>query len=452
MQNTSVEKNSGLKEGLGRTLPISVAIAIGIGATIGSGIFSSVGEIAGASGCALFVVLSFLLGGINQIPATLFYAEVASAYPESGGSYKYFELAGWRYIAFFSGMTNMLATDSPGIAIIALALARHIAYFFGFNGITTKLVAVVCILLFMYIHIRSVEGGGKFLNIITTFKTIPFIVLALIGFAFIQPGLLTTGPAAGAPVGIIALLAGISATSWSYDGITSAVCIAGEIKNPKKLPFAFITSVLAVTAIYTIFSAAVVGLLPLDKLIASEAPVAEAISQIPIFGSMGGNIAAAIGVVVIAGCLTSCIMYQPRVQYAMARDGLWFQSFGKVHPKYKTPAFSIAVQCTIAIVLVFFMEIVDLLGYFTFVVQLRSIAGYLVIFKFRKREDYKPTYKMPAWWLITGYCILSSVVLLFSTLAWAPVRSFICLGIGSVVSYIGYRYFENKYGKKEQAV
>ena len=79
-------------EGLTRKLGLSTAIAIGIGTTVGSGIFTSIGEIAGASGSALFIALSFLLGGLYQIPASMFYAEIYSAYPVSGGVYKTFEL------------------------------------------------------------------------------------------------------------------------------------------------------------------------------------------------------------------------------------------------------------------------------------------------------------------------------------------------------------------------
>ena len=81
-------------DGLTRKLGLSTAIAICIGTTVGSGIFSSIGEIANASGSALFIALSFFLGGLYQIPASLFYAELYSAYPVNGGIYKNFEMAG----------------------------------------------------------------------------------------------------------------------------------------------------------------------------------------------------------------------------------------------------------------------------------------------------------------------------------------------------------------------
>ena len=162
-------------EGLTRKLGLSTAIAIGIGTTVGSGIFTSIGEIAGASGSALFIALSFLLGGLYQIPASMFYAEIYSAYPVSGGVYKTFELSGW---------LNFVASDPPGLSAMALSIASYLSYFTHHSPLVGKFIAAAFILLFMFIHIRSVEGGGKLLDIITTFKIIPFVILAGVAICF----------------------------------------------------------------------------------------------------------------------------------------------------------------------------------------------------------------------------------------------------------------------------
>jgi len=88
---------------LGRKLGFLAVLAIGVGTTIGSGIFSSVGEVANAGGSALMTVLAFLVGGIIMIPQILAYAELSSAYPENGGAYIYFREAGSDFLAFLSG-------------------------------------------------------------------------------------------------------------------------------------------------------------------------------------------------------------------------------------------------------------------------------------------------------------------------------------------------------------
>lgn len=81
---------------LKRKLGLSAVIALGVGTTVGSGIFSSLSEVAAAAGSSLFLVLAFLIGGILQVPANFCYAELASAFPEDGGQYVYFKEAGSR--------------------------------------------------------------------------------------------------------------------------------------------------------------------------------------------------------------------------------------------------------------------------------------------------------------------------------------------------------------------
>lgn len=88
---------------LKRKLGVGTVISLGVGTTIGSGIFSSLSQVAGAAGSSLILVLSFLIGGIIQIPANFCYAELASAYPEDGGQYVYFREAGSRPLAFLCG-------------------------------------------------------------------------------------------------------------------------------------------------------------------------------------------------------------------------------------------------------------------------------------------------------------------------------------------------------------
>ena len=70
---------------LGRKLGLGAVIALGVGTTVGSGIFSSLSEVANAAGSSLFLVLAFLIGGLLQVPANFCYAELASAFPEDGG-------------------------------------------------------------------------------------------------------------------------------------------------------------------------------------------------------------------------------------------------------------------------------------------------------------------------------------------------------------------------------
>ena len=136
---------------LTRKLGLGAVIALGVGTTVGSGIFSSLGEVAGAAGSSLFLVLSFLIGGLVQIPANFCYAELASAFPENGGQYVYFREAGSRPLAFLCGWISFWATDPPSISIMALAIANYLAFFVPATDLTLRFVAVGFVIFFMFI-------------------------------------------------------------------------------------------------------------------------------------------------------------------------------------------------------------------------------------------------------------------------------------------------------------
>ena len=290
-------------ENLKRKLGLGAATALAVGTTIGSGIFSSIGEVANACGAPLFVILSFLIGGIINIPANLCYAELATAYPEDGGQYVYFREAGYKPLAFLCGWISFLATDPPSISIMAIAIANYLSYFIPVSGLWLKFVATALIIIFMILHLRSVESGGKFQSFITAFKILPFAFLIGLGFFYInKDNMSSSANIATTSSGILALLAGISATTWSFDGMAAVCYMTGEIKEPKKnMPRALIISVLLITILYVLLSTVIVGLLPISDIINSNAPVAEAASKIPFIGSSSGTLVAIMAIIVIYG-------------------------------------------------------------------------------------------------------------------------------------------------------
>lgn len=438
---------------LKRKLGLGAAIALGVGTTVGSGIFSSIAQVAGASGSAIITVLAFLVGGIIMMPQNLVYAELATAYPENGAQYIYFKEAGSRPLAFLTGWLSFWATDPPSISIMALAIANYLSYLIpSIQGLGIKIVATAFVLVIMLIHLRSVEGGGKFQTFITFVKILPFVVLIGMGFVYFKPSLITAPPLESAPTGLFALIGGIAATTWSYDGMAAVCYMTGEIKEPKKtMPRALIASVILITILYTLLTFSVVGLLPISELANSTAPIADAAAKIPIIGAAAGKVTAVIAIIVIIGSLSSCIMFQPRIEYAMAKDGLFFKKFAEIHPEWETPAFSILVQCAVGILLIFASNITDLLGYFTLVALLKNFLTFGTMFWHRRKEDYNPLWKTPAWRLMTVLAMLASTILIVSTFQWAPIKGIISAIIVVVTGLPVYYYWENKRKENPQA-
>ena len=446
-KNIVVDEQRGAQEGtLKRKLGLSAVIAIGVGTTVGSGIFSSLGEVAGAAGSSMLLVLAFVIGGLVQIPANFVYAELASAFPENGGQYVYFREAGSRPLAFLTGWISFWATDPPSISIMALAIANYLGFFMSFSDLTLRMVAVALVLIFMFMHLRSVEGGGKFQTIITALKIIPFILIIGIGIFFIKGELfLSNAPMTGATLGIGSLLGGISATTWSFDGMAAPAYMSGEIKEPEKnLPKGLILTAVIVLMLYAGLTIVASGLLSVDELASSTAPIALLASKIPLIGNSASTVVAIMAVIVVVGSLSSCIMFQPRLQHAMAEDGLFFKSFAKVHPKFETPYFSILVQCMVAIILIFASNLADLLGYFTLVALVKNFLTFGTAIVLKNKPNYKPTYKMPARPLMVGMAMIMTGTLIYSTFLWAPIPGLVAAIIAIVTGLPVYYYWERK--------
>ena len=431
---------------LKRKLGLGAALAVAVGTTVGSGIFSSLAEVAGASGSALMLIASFVIGGLIMIPQNLLYAELASAYPEDGGQYTWLKEAGWRPVAFLNGWLAFWATDPSTCSVMSLAIANYLAFFIpALSGIAVKLVAIALIIAFTALHYRSVEAGARFQAFITSLKMLPFFLLVGVGIFYMHSDLITTPAVAGAPVGLAALLAGVSATTWSYDGAVGACYMAGEVKDPNRtMPRVMIYCIAIVIALYAGLSTIAAGLIPLEELAASDAPIALAFSKIPVIGPAAGVVTALLAIVVITGSVSGATMYQPRLEYAMAKDGLWYSRFAEVHPKYNTPSFALMAQAVYAIILVCVSGINDLLGYFTFICLVKNMLVFCTMFVHHRKADYNPGWRCPAWKTMTVIAILANGILLVSTFLWAPTAALIASVVALVTGLPANYFFEKK--------
>lgn len=440
--NISPSAGGGEKE-LTRRLGLMSAIVLGVGTTVGSGIFTSVGEVAGTAGTPALTVLAFLIGGMIMIPQNLCYTELMTAYPEDGLFIVYFREAGWNFLSFFGGWSCFWATDPVGIAIMAIAVGNYLAYFTGWTTMTVRLVSVALIVIFTALHMIKMDAGAKFQNVITSIKIVPFILLVIIGLFCVSGGNYSVSAVEGAQTGAMALILGIAATTWSFDGMQTCGTMAGEIKDPhRNLPIALIGTVILCTLLYTGLTAAAVGLCDISILAASDAPIATAFEFVPFIGKSAGTIAAVLAIVVVTGSLSSLIMFQARVEYKAATEGYWWKSWSKVHPVWMTPYVSMLWQSGVAIIFVFFTSIQTLLGYFTLICLIRNILCFCTWFKVKNKSNYHPSWKMPAGPLMAVLAIIPSCILVVTTFISDPLFSVIAAiaAIGSAVPF--YFYFK----------
>ncbi len=409
---------------LKRKLTLNHTLAIIIGTVIGSGVFMNLPIVAKVTGSPGIAILSWAIGGFIWIPQILILAELGTAYPEKGFGYLYLKKSGSDFLAFLYVWTVFWTSDAPSISIISLSAASALALFSPLfnNPVIARVLAIGIIVSLTAIHYRDVKSGGNVQIVLTLLKLAPLFLLIFAGFVFFKSQNLLGQPRAGTPNGLGSLLVGgVAATVWSYAGFANILYMAGEIKNPRKtLPKALIGSVILITAMYTLIAFATAVLLPQEKLIAFSGSFANPFQFLPWMASIAAGFLAVSAFISMVGATNACIMVQPRIEYAMAKDGLFFRIFAHVHPTYETPDASILLQSGVAILLIFFGDINNLLGYFTMSYVLQNALIYGTIFILRKRKDYHPSFRSPLVGLMAILAIGTQLYLAYGTFIAYP--------------------------------
>jgi fructoselysine transporter len=399
-----------------RELGLLQTSSLVVGTVIGSGVFLSLPMVAGIGGTPLMTVLIWFLGGVIWVPQILILAEMGTAYPMQGGPYYYLNRAGSPSLAFLYTWTAFLTSDTPTLTIVALGAMSALKFFSPVfaDPLFSRMIAAAMIITLAGLHYRSVRSGG---NLLTAAKLAPLLAIVALGFFFLRSGNLGSGGVvadAGTTLGI--LIAGISSTLWSYAGFANILYMAGEVKRPERtLPVALIGSLLFITLAYTLIALCTSAIVPFGDLVAAKGDFVNPFSYLGVGTQIAGGVFAVAAFVSMLGVLNASIMAQPRLEYAIARDGLFFSVFGHLHPRFLTPDYSILIQSGLAIVLFLLGDIENMLGYFTMSYALQNALVYATVFFLRGREDYRPTYRSPLWRLMAALAVLTQGVVAVGT-------------------------------------
>jgi len=434
-----------------RELNLTQTSSIIIGQVIGSGIFINIPIVAAITGNPWIAVFIWFLGGLIWLPQIFILAEMGTAYPDQGGPYHFIFKAGSPFLAFMYTWTAFLTSDTPTLTIIGLLAAEALSYFFPALGlgIYAKMFAAVLIVVFTMIQYRSVRTGSNIQVILTAAKLLPLFTVVIVGFFFIGDGNLVVDSLFtkfdGTPISLSIITAGVAATIWAYAGFLNILYTSGEVKNPTvNLPKALIGSVLFVIVAYVLISLFTSAIVPFQDLISvEEGKFINPFMYINTFTGIAGGLFAVAVFVSMLGVMNSSVITQPRLEFAMARDGLFFKPFGKLHSKHLTPGFSIIFQSGFAVILLF-GDLGDLLGYFTLSYVLQNTLVYGSIFWLRKKEDYNPTYRSPWWMFMGGFSVIIQIYLAYGAFLAYPLGGLLaCISL-IVTGLPLYLYFRKK--------
>ena len=336
------------------------AALLTIGSTLGTGIFLTTGDIARVLPHSGLILSVWIAGGLLTLAGALTYAELGAMFPRAGGQYHYLKEAYGPIWGYLFGWTAFFVVNTGGTAAMAVGFGEYLGAFFPFFstshvlwtlplGSATwtisggQLAGVLVIAFLSAVNYFGVKQGAGVQNVVTVVKVGSLIVLA--GLGLMVPAVVAPHWTAPLPSGnvLMAFGVGMIAVLWAFDGWYGATASAGEMRTPERsLPLGLIIGTASVTLFYTLLNVAYVRTLPTETL-AGTSRVAEAAASV-LFGSAGARLVSLAVLISIFGCISSTILWTPRVYLPMAQDGLFFPVLARIHPRYRTPAACVVAQ------------------------------------------------------------------------------------------------------------
>jgi amino acid transporter len=394
-----------------------------IGSIIGSGIFVKPAIVAKSLPSTGWILVCWVVAGLLTLVGSLVFAELGSFYPGAGGQYTYLRESFGKLTAFLFGWTNLLIINSASIAALAVISAR---YFFNLlpegsrplpESHWFKTVPVVLIIALTAANAVGVRWGAAIQNTLT--------VLKLGALGFIIFGVVLPGSARGSNFSPFWEIRGNPSTEgiwkgfkdaflaifWAYDGWYLLSFSGGEIKNPRRnIPLGFILGILVVITVYVAANVAYFSVMSLEEM-----------KQVTRQGGVAAEIAArlypVVGLTLISigimgstlGAANGNILTGPRLSFAMARDGLFFRSFGNLHPRYLTPVLAIVAQGVLGAVYVYAGSFDQLTDSVIFAAWIFYFLTIVACFPLRRRHCHREDV-----FLAPGYPALPMGFILFA--------------------------------------
>ncbi len=405
-----------------RILGVGFGIAVVVGNTIGSGILLTPGEIAAHLRNPWLVFAAWCMGGAFAFCCAQAVCELGTMLPRAGGWFVFSRRAFGEYGGFLVGCCDWMML-SAGTAYLSAAFGEFAAGLEPWLRGREKLASVACLLTLTLVNWLGVRWGSRTQKITSIAKAaalVAFVAACFVVIPKVAPG----GPAAPRSLltlplaaAMVAIFAALQPIVISYDGWYAAIYFTEEDKNPvKNLPRASITAVLACGAIYLLVNAALLHVLPMGKLAASQIPAADAAAA--IFGSHGREVILLISMVTVVSTINATLMMAPRILFAMARQRLmpgWITAVNAGG----TPSAALLLCAAVALGLVLSGSYDTLIAMASILYVAVYLSGFISLFVLRAREpDLPRPFKMWGYpWTNLGISLGAAVFLVAAVVA-----------------------------------
>src|SRR5579862_6487622 len=450
------------KPSLVRGLSLLDSVLLLVSGIIGSSIFLTAKDIAGPLPNPSLFFLVWILGGVISLCACVAFAELGSMFPDSGGQYIYLREAYGDLVAFLYGWMLFAVANGGTIAALSVASAAYMGnivpaisqqhVIFSVAGLPftrAHAVGLVLIAILTYVNVFGLRWGALLQNMSTWTKFLAMSAFVVLGFAIGKGhwSNFTTQTSGGITMGlspgqlISALGVGLIAVFWAYDGWVYITWVAGEVKDPRRnVPLAMVLGVLAVGAIYLAMNMTYVYALPLNE-IAKHETIAHAAAAVLFSPGAAVWLSAMIAISCFSAA-AACTLSGSRVYLAMAQDGVFFRRMAVIHPKWRTPAFSLIGQGIWAAALTLSGRYDQLYTYVIYGMVLSYTLTVIGLFILRwKRPDIPRPYRCAGYPWIPAIYVFVGAAWTLNTIITRPSQAFWGTAI-VLIGVPGYLYWK----------
>ena len=328
---------------LNRSISKWAMVLLVINGVIGSGIFGLPSKTFKEVG--VYSIAAFLVCAVAVFVIILCFAEVSSRFDKTGGPYLYALSSFGPLPAFLTGWLLLVTRLITYAALINLLVTYLSVFSDWFTQPFVRIITIILLTLFLaYTNHVGVKNSTRVNNFLTVAKLLPLLLFIIIGFFFIK----TENYEVKYVPGFSSFSSTVLLLVFAFGGFESVLVNSGEVKNPEKnLPFALLLAALIIASIYMLVQIVSIGTLP--SLASSDKPLAEAAG---LFMGKPGAVVIALGAMFsVAGTLNAIMLVGSRLPFAFSEENQFPKVFSFIHPKYKTPTWSLLLFMTVTIII-----------------------------------------------------------------------------------------------------
>ncbi len=414
---------------LRRSIRLPHATAMVVGTIIGAAIFVQPSEMVGAVPSVGGLLAAWTVAGLLTIAGALICAELASAYPRTGGVYVFLSETISPAAGFLWAWAMFWSMHSGIIAAISVIFARYVGYFVTLSDAGLRLTAIAAVLLLSAVNYVGVKHGSRLQSAFTLGKLSAIALMTGLGFLLGShlPHFQSAG-AASAGAEPWQFPRAVAAGLFAFGGWHMVTYAAGETESARRtIPAALIIGTAIVTMCYVLLNVVYLYVLPLDAVMNSTRVAADAADA--ILGSGGGAFMSALVVFSTFGALAGIVLLGPRVYFSMASNYRWLSWLAVVHPRYRTPHRAILLQAAWTSVLV---ATGSYRALFTRVVYTEWIFFALMavgLMAARRQPGYETGTSVPGRWLVPALFAVVATGIAVDRLLSDPSDGLIGLGL-----------------------